>query len=58
MIDKSTISKVATIGLVAKGVVYVLMGMLTAMAAFRLFGKSSESSDKEGVFEFVAQQSG
>ena len=58
MTEKSTISKLATAGLCAKGAVYVLMGILTAMAAFRFLGKSSESADQSGVFQFLSQQTG
>ncbi|MBB6610352.1 DUF1206 domain-containing protein [Pontibacter sp. Tf4] len=47
----------ARFGLTAKGVVYCLVGILAFMAAFELGGKSTENSDKTGVFQFVMEQS-
>ncbi|MDF2456463.1 MAG: hypothetical protein K0R51_2456 [Cytophagaceae bacterium] len=49
---------IAQAGLVAKGIVYTLLGVLTFMAAFHINGKSTRSTDKEDVFAFVYQQTG
>ncbi|MEH6656983.1 DUF1206 domain-containing protein [Leeuwenhoekiella marinoflava] len=45
--------KLARAGMVAKGVVYAIIGTLTAMAAFNLGGSKSGS---DSVLEFLAQQ--
>lgn len=52
------ISRLAMVGLFAKGTVYLLLGVLTACAGFSLFGKSENSADKSGVFSLVGEQSG
>ncbi|WP_262887490.1 DUF1206 domain-containing protein [Pontibacter fetidus] len=46
----------ARFGLTAKGIVYCLVGILAFMAAFELGGKSEQSSDKSGVFQFILEQ--
>ncbi|WP_250419064.1 MULTISPECIES: DUF1206 domain-containing protein [Pontibacter] len=51
------VQRMARFGLTAKGVVYCLVGILAFMAAFELGGKSAQSSDKTGVFQFVLEQS-
>ena len=43
--DKGKVVKAARIGLVAKGIVYILIGGLTALAAFGLGGEVSGRSD-------------
>src|SRR5690606_20115590 len=58
MSEKSAITNLARAGMYAKGAVYIMMGVLTIMAAFHLFGKSEESADKIGVFQFVYEQTG
>lgn len=50
--------RIAQAGLIAKGAVYCLLGILTAMAAFHINGKSADDTDKNGVFDFVQQQTG
>lgn len=47
---------IARIGLTAKGVVYVLLGILAFMAAFGISGKSSQDTNKSGVFDFIQEQ--
>ena len=51
------IKRMAQFGLTAKGTVYCLVGILAFMAAFEIDGKSEQSSDKSGVFQFVLEQS-
>lgn len=62
MIDSSTITSkvkpIAQAGLMAKGVVYCLLGIFAFMAAFHLGGQSTEKTDKEHVFSFIQQQTG
>ncbi|WP_179020485.1 DUF1206 domain-containing protein [Winogradskyella forsetii] len=41
-------------GMAAKGIVYLLIGVLTAMAAF---GQGGSKSGKDGILKFLAQQS-
>lgn len=50
------IRSMARFGLTAKGTVYCLVGILAFMAAFEIDGKSEQSSDKSGVFQFVLDQ--
>ncbi|MBC7487961.1 MAG: DUF1206 domain-containing protein [Cytophagaceae bacterium] len=54
----SSLKPIAEAGLVAKGIVYTLLGVLTFMAAFHINGKSTQSTDKEDVFTFVYYQTG
>lgn len=46
----------ARIGIAAKGVVYCLIGGLTAMAAFNLGGGTGESTGRSGAFAYVLNQ--
>jgi hypothetical protein len=56
---KSTIIKtIAKAGLITKGIVYSLLGVLVFMAAFHINGQSTENADKAGVFSFIYHQSG
>lgn len=49
---------IAKVGLIAKGIVYCLLGLLVFMAAFNINGRSTGNTDKEGVFDFVLKQTG
>ncbi|MDO6391417.1 DUF1206 domain-containing protein [Pontibacter sp. BT731] len=46
----------ARVGLIAKGVVYCLVGALAFMAAFELGGQTTEEAGKTGVFQFILEQ--
>lgn len=46
----------ARIGLIAKGIVYCLVGALAFMAAFEIGGRSEQSAGKTGVFRFIMDQ--
>ncbi|WP_411275577.1 DUF1206 domain-containing protein [Daejeonella sp.] len=50
------LDKIARIGLSAKGVVYVLLGVLAFMASFGIDSKSFEDTTKTGVFDFIYEQ--
>ncbi|MES3019617.1 MAG: DUF1206 domain-containing protein [Bacteroidota bacterium] len=50
------INSIASAGLAAKGLVYVLLGILAFMAAFGINGKSSRNTSKSGVFDFIYDQ--
>ncbi len=54
----SRIKPIAQAGLTAKGIVYCLLGVLTAMAAFRIGGTDEQATDKNGVFDFVQARPG
>jgi hypothetical protein len=45
--------RVAEIGLVAKGSVYILLGLLAFMAAFELNGRSDQTATQSGALAFV-----
>jgi hypothetical protein len=47
------IAPVARAGLIAKGVVYCLVGLLAFMAAFHLGGQSTNKADTTGALQFV-----
>src|SRR5687768_6800239 len=47
------ITRIAQAGLVAKGIVYVLLGILAFMAAFELGGQSASGADRNGVFSML-----
>jgi len=49
---------IAQAGLVAKGIVYCLLGLLAFMAAFNLNGQSANKADTAGVFDFIYKQTG
>lgn len=51
--QQNSISRIAQAGLVAKGIVYVLLGLLAFMAAFELGGQSTSEADRTGVFTLV-----
>ena len=46
----------AEVGLLAKGVVYCLIGVLAFMAAFEIGGRSERTVTKQGVFRFILRQ--
>lgn len=49
---------IAQAGLVAKGIVYCLLGLLAFMAAFNINGQSANKADTAGVFDFINKQTG
>jgi hypothetical protein len=49
------VTRIAQIGLTAKGFVYVLLGLLAFMAAFELGGQGNESATKTGALQFVKE---
>src|SRR5688572_16980140 len=51
----SWVKPLAVTGLISKGVVYCLLGILAFMAAFEINGQTDDKADKEGVLEFVQQ---
>lgn len=53
-----TITLLARSGLIAKGFVYVVLGVLAFMAAFEVGGQSSEGTDKAGVLRSLNHASG
>lgn len=56
--NASKIKLIAQAGLIAKGIVYCLLGILTFMAAFNISGKSANTTDTSGVFDFIYKQTG
>lgn len=46
----------ARIGLMAKGIVYSLVGALAFMAAFEMGGRTEQEAGKTGVFRFLLEQ--
>ncbi|GAB3011806.1 DUF1206 domain-containing protein [Spirosoma pulveris] len=50
------VKRFAKLGLVAKGVVYCLVGILAFMAAFEIGGRSEQNLNKQGVFRFILEQ--
>jgi len=48
--QQNGITRIAQAGLIAKGIVYVLLGILAFMAAFELGGQSEQGADRSGVF--------
>jgi hypothetical protein len=49
----SFIKRIAQVGLVAKGFVYLILGLLFFMAAFEINGKGSNDATKIGALQFV-----
>lgn len=56
--SSGTVSSMARFGLIAKGVVYCLIGLLAFMAAFEIGGKGSDDTDKQAIVRFVDDQPG
>lgn len=54
----SMVKPIAQAGLLAKGIVYCLLGVFAFMAAFNIAGQSTTNTDKEGVFSFIKEQTG
>ncbi len=50
------VKRFAKIGLVAKGIVYCIIGILAFMAAFNLGKNSEQEADKQGVFQAILEQ--
>jgi hypothetical protein len=48
-----SITPIARAGLISKGIIYCLLGLLAFMAAFEIGGHSNKEADKKGVFEMV-----
>jgi hypothetical protein len=46
----------AKIGLIAKGIVYCIVGVLAFMAAFNIGGGTAQAADKKGVFQTILEQ--
>lgn len=54
----SNIRPFAKAGLIAKGIVYCLIGILTFMAAFQLGGRSTGNADRQGALKAIDEQTG
>lgn len=54
----SHVKPIAQAGLISKGIVYCLLGILTFMAAFHINGQSADKANTDGVFSFVYRQTG
>lgn len=50
------VERLAKAGLIAKGIVYCLIGILAFMAALELGSTSTSSANQSGVFNFIAEQ--
>jgi hypothetical protein len=49
----SSVTPIARAGLISKGVVYCLLGLLAFMAAFEIGGTSDKDASKKGVFDLI-----
>ena len=56
--NDNAIEKIARLGLIAKGIVYCLLGILAFMAAFEIGGQSNKDTNVKGMFRFVYDQTG
>lgn len=54
----SNIKPIAQTGLMAKGIVYCLLGIFAFMAAFNIAGQTTNNADKASVFSFIQDQTG
>lgn len=50
---KPWIKKVARVGLISKGLIYAILGLLAFMAAFEIGGQSNSNTSKTGVFNSI-----
>lgn len=53
---KGWVKRLARFGLAAKGMVYLLSGLLALLGALSIGGHKGEAADKSGVFSFVYEQ--
>ncbi|GAA4335605.1 DUF1206 domain-containing protein [Flaviaesturariibacter amylovorans] len=56
--NRSLVQRLAQAGLIAKGVLYSLLGALAFMAAFHINGHSTQEADTSGVLGFIHEQTG
>ena len=56
--QNSWIDRLARIGLVAKGIVYLALGALAFMAAFELAGHNENETNRQGVFQWLKETGG
>jgi hypothetical protein len=54
----ANIKPIAQAGLIAKGLVYCLIGILAFMAAFHLGGQSTGNTDRQGALNLIEKQTG
>jgi hypothetical protein len=54
--NPSWVKAFAKIGLISKGIVYCLTGLLTLLAAVKIGNTHSEDADKGGIFKFIYDQ--
>lgn len=54
----SSIKSIAQAGLIAKGTVYVLLGLLAFMAAFHIGDQRADHTSKKSMFGFIEKQTG
>ncbi len=47
------VDRVARLGLIAKGIVYFILGILAFMGAFELGGQTDAGANRKGVFDFI-----
>lgn len=57
-ISSSHIKPIAQAGLIAKGIVYTVLGLMAFMAAFQIGNQSAENTGKEDVFSTIEKQTG
>lgn len=50
------IKRFAKVGLVTKGIVYCLIGVLAFMAAFNISGSRTQDASKQGIFQVILEQ--
>ncbi len=51
----SSLHTMARVGFIAKGLVYILVGVLAYMAAFEIGGRSNKNAGKAGAFDFILE---
>lgn len=51
--EKKTIEKVAQTGLIAKGIIYIIIGFIAFFAAFNIGRKSGQSVSRDSAFSFI-----
>jgi len=57
-LKQTFVQRFAQAGLLAKGVLYCLMGLIAFMAAFQIGGRSTRQTDVAGVLDLVRQTGG
>jgi hypothetical protein len=56
--QRNWLDSIARIGLISKGIVYLILGILAFMSAYGIGGQLGENADRQGAFSFIREAPG